>query len=55
MKRTTNYKNSARMQNEDAATKKHDPLETRWPGENALPSSPTKSNSDLATIQMPKE
>lgn len=27
----------------------------RWPGENALPSSPTKSNSDLATIQMPKE
>lgn len=43
------------MQNEDIATKKHDPLETRWPGETALPSSPTKSNFDLATIQMPKE
>lgn len=48
-------KNSPRMQNEDIATKKHDPLETRWPGETALPSSATKSNFDLATIQMPKE
>lgn len=35
------------------ATKKHDPLETRCPGETALPSSPSniKSNFDLATIK----